>query len=283
MLPPPPIISVIIPCYNQGKYLSEAVSSVLASTLTNWECVIVNDGSTDDTESVGLSLASKDSRIHYFYEDNAGLPHARNYAIQQAKGKYILPLDSDDKIALTYLEKAVNYLENHPDVSLYYCNIQYFGASKGSHNVHYRGYQRQLIDNSVIGPSIYRRQDWQRVGGYDETFRFGAEDWEFWIRLLYPDKKVYKTEEFLHFYRQFGGKEEHLSNVVARKRKDILTAIFKKHIDKYFEFYGAPQPIYLDNEQLHEWADRRLPRVAHKLQNLAQKIINWLGQLKKTK
>ena len=231
-----PIISVVIPCYNQGKYLGEAIESVICQTLSDWEIIVVNDGSADNTKSVVETYMNKDSRIHYIYQNNGGLPKARNAGISIANGDYILCLDSDDKIEKTYLEKAVTFLIKHPEYSLFYCNVRYFGARNGVHCVNYKDYKRQLIDNSVVGPSVYRRTDWERIGGYDESFRKGCEDWEFWIRLLYPDKKVYKTEECLHYYRQYGGAEEHLSNAVAINRTDILGKMFVKHIDKYLAY-----------------------------------------------
>jgi len=143
-----------------------------------------------------------------------------------------------------------------------------------THCVYYTGYKRQLIVNQIIGPSIYRKEDWERIGGYDESFKQGAEDWEFWIRLLYPNKMVYKTEKILHFYRQYRGTEEHLSNAVERNRQEILANIFAKNFDKYIEFYGAPQQIYLDNEYMHSWADRKLPKMAQKMQKLYQSVVN---------
>ena len=268
-------ISVIIPCYNHGKYLSEAIESVLASTLKDWEIIVVDDGSSDNTEEVAKTYL-KDKRIHYLYQSNGGLPKARNYGISIASGKYILPLDADDKIDSTYLEKGVSFLDNHPEYTLFYCNIRYFGMDSSTHCVYYTNYRRQLITNQIIGPSIYRKKDWERIGGYDESYTRGAEDWEFWIRLLYPNKKVYKTEEFLHFYRQYRGTEEHLSNEVARNLQDVYTHIFIKHYDKYVEFFGIPQKIFLDNEIIHSWADRKLPRMAHKIQDLWQSFINCI-------
>ena len=275
-----PLISVIIPCFNHGKYLSEAIESVKSSTLKEWEIVIVNDGSTDNTEEIAQSFLS-DSRIHYLCQSNGGPSKARNHGISVASGKYILPLDADDKIAPTYLEEGVSFLNSHPEYSLFFCNIQYFGLDSSTHCVYYTGYKRQLITNQIIGPSIFRKEDWERIGGYDEKFTQGAEDWEFWIRLLYPDKMVYKTEKFLHFYRQYHGTEEHLSNAVERNKQGVLANIFSKHFDKFIEFYGAPQQIYLDNEYMHSWADRKLPKMALRMQRLYQSFVNRF--IKRTK
>lgn len=268
-----PLISVIIPCFNHGKYLSEAIESVKSSTLKDWEIVIVNDGSSDNTEEIALSFLS-DSRIHYVYQSNGGLPKARNFGISVASGKYILPLDSDDKIAPTYLEDGVSFLNNHPEYTLCYCNVKYFGMDSAIHSVCYSNYKKQLIYNQIVASCIFRKEDWKRIGGYDEKFTQGAEDWEFWIRLLYPDKKAYKIDNAFLFYRQYRGTEEHLSNAIERNRQEVLVNLFSKHFDKYIEFYGAPQQIYLDNEYMHSWADRKLPKMAQKMQRLYQSFVN---------
>src|SRR5665647_803926 len=92
-------VSVIIPCYNQGHFLNESVGSVLAQTYTNWECIIVNDGSTDNTESIALARSQKDSRIKYIKKENEGLSSARNRGLDEASGDFIQFLDADDMIA----------------------------------------------------------------------------------------------------------------------------------------------------------------------------------------
>ena len=91
-----PLVSVIIPCFNCDKYLEEAVESVLAQTFTNFECLIVDDGSTDNTRQISESLVRRDSRVKYYFQDNNGVASARNFAIRQARGEWIQFLDADD-------------------------------------------------------------------------------------------------------------------------------------------------------------------------------------------
>jgi glycosyltransferase involved in cell wall biosynthesis len=92
------MISVIVPCYNQGEYLSETLQSVLSQTYTNWECVIVNDGSTDDTEDVAMQWVKEDGRFRYIKKKNGGLSSARNEGLNVINGEYVQFLDSDDLI-----------------------------------------------------------------------------------------------------------------------------------------------------------------------------------------
>ena len=93
-----PLISVIVPCYNQAQYLDECLQSVLDQTYQNWECIIVNDGSPDHTEEVANKWLEKDPRFRYIDKENGGLSSARNAGLKEAKGEWIQFLDCDDKI-----------------------------------------------------------------------------------------------------------------------------------------------------------------------------------------
>lgn len=95
----PPLISVIVPCFNQGRYLPDALDSVLAQTYPHWECIVVNDGSTDDTRQVALEYASKDARFRYVEQENRGLSGARNRGRREVRGTHVQFLDSDDTIS----------------------------------------------------------------------------------------------------------------------------------------------------------------------------------------
>ncbi|NNC45269.1 MAG: glycosyltransferase family 2 protein, partial [Winogradskyella sp.] len=112
-----PLISIIVPCYNQAKYLDEALHSVFIQSYKNWECIIVNDGSFDDTESVAAQWTKKDKRYVYLYQENSGLSSARNAGLRKACGDYIQFLDSDDVIEASKFEKQIEDLITH-DISI---------------------------------------------------------------------------------------------------------------------------------------------------------------------
>lgn len=107
-------VSIIVPCYNQAQYLDEALQSIVDQTYTDWECIIVNDGSPDRTEEVARSWEAKDPRFVYVYQENGGVSSARNLGIQMAKAEFLLTLDADDKYEATFLEKAMTVVLNHP-------------------------------------------------------------------------------------------------------------------------------------------------------------------------
>ncbi len=110
-----------------GIISPDALNSVLAQVYTNWECIILDDGSTDDSAKVAKAYTEKDKRFTYIYQVNKGLPSARNAAIKNSSGKYILPLDADDKISPGYLAGAVDVLEKNKDIKLVYCRAELFG------------------------------------------------------------------------------------------------------------------------------------------------------------
>ena len=103
-------ISIIIPCYNQAHFLDQALQSVLNQTYLNWECLLINDGSTDETEIISNKWIKKDSRFKYFYKENGGLSSARNFGLDNAEGDCIVFLDSDDCIEKNKLEASLNLM-----------------------------------------------------------------------------------------------------------------------------------------------------------------------------
>ena len=135
-----PIISVVIACYNQGIYLSDALNSLEKQTFQNWEGIIVNDGSTDGTEEIALEYVKKDERFKYVFQENGGVSKARNIGAAQALGTYILPLDADDKLEETYIEKALSHFTHHPETLLVYCQWGFFGEATNHSQVSYKGY-----------------------------------------------------------------------------------------------------------------------------------------------
>lgn len=121
------IVSVVIPCFNQGVFLDQSLRSISEQTFSSWECIIVNDGSTDETGKVAMEWVQKDSRFKYFSIPNGGVSNARNFGIGNAHGTYILPLDADDRIGPRYLEKAVALLDNNTEIHVVYSEAEFFG------------------------------------------------------------------------------------------------------------------------------------------------------------
>ena len=197
----PPLVSVIIPCYNLSEFLPEAVESVVKQTFTDWECIIVDDGSTDNTRKVALSLQKRypGRRIWYFEKQNEGVAIARNFGISKARGKYILPLDADDMIEPTFLEKAVKILETEQDISIVYCDVVHFGAESRIYPSCNWNALLEVNMNYLVSSSLYRKIVWDKVGGYKSNI--GYEDWEFWVNAIEKGFKGKRIPEVLYLYR----------------------------------------------------------------------------------
>ena len=241
-----PIISIIVPCYNQAKYMREALDSVLASTLSDWECIIVNDGSKDATLDIAREYETKDPRFIVVDIPNGGLANARNVGIQHSHGKYILPLDSDDKIGDKYIELAVAHLEKHPETKVVCCECEYFGDVNGAFTLPTYSYDQLLWQNLFVATSVYRRSDYDRTSGYNTNMKHGHEDWDFWLSLLTPKDDVYKIPEVLFYYRKHG-----VSMISGTKEKLSVTnqQLVLNHLDVYKPYLG--NLISWHNESLH--------------------------------
>jgi glycosyltransferase involved in cell wall biosynthesis len=123
-----PKVSVIIPAYNQAKYLEDALNSVRNQTFGDWECIIVNDGSTDNTEEITKKYVKRDSRFKYIYQENKGLAGARNAGLKHAEGDFIQFLDSDDLLVSTKLDKQISVLGSDSEVDAVFCDsIEFWG------------------------------------------------------------------------------------------------------------------------------------------------------------
>lgn len=232
-----PMFSVIIPCYNQAVFLSDALESVLGQSYRNWEAIVVNDGSPDGTETIARGYMRKDTRIKYVYKENGGLSSARNKGIAMALGEFILPLDADDVIQPEYMERAMDAFEKSPQLRLVYCQGIFFGKDTGLWELWYKGYERLLLDNSIFCSAFFRKVDWTRIGGYDENMRRGHEDWEFFIRLLKDGGEVCQIPQPLFNYRI---KES--SMITMAVKKDVFREtefyIYSKHRDVYTSYFG---------------------------------------------
>ncbi|WP_396179433.1 glycosyltransferase family 2 protein [Flavobacterium sp.] len=228
-----PLVSIIVPCFNQAIFLPEALQSVLEQTNKQWECIIVNDGSPDDTEKVAQEWLSKDIRFKYIYKENGGLSSARNAGIKTALGKYILPLDADDMISNNYLEVCLLEFKNNPHSKLVYGSAIKFGAVNYPWNLSKFKYEALLQNNMIYCSALFKKDDWSLIGGYDEEMKFGFEDWEFWIRLLNHNATVLKCEAAVFFYRTKKNSMITILRANGDLTKEIRKYIFDKHRDKY--------------------------------------------------
>lgn len=226
-------VSVVIPCFNLGQYINEAVDSVKAQTYQDFEIVVVNDGSTDlETKKIIENLDAP--KIKILTTSNQGLASARNNGIESSCGKYILPLDADDRIAPTYLEKAVGVLEKNENTGIVYCQARFFGAKSFEWDLPSFELSRMMIDNLIFCSAFFRRKDWEAVGGYNPNMVYGWEDYDFWLSLIELGKEVYRIPETLFFYR-------------ARKDSMVNSMSEEKLLYSYKQLGKNHKKLYIDN------------------------------------
>jgi glycosyltransferase involved in cell wall biosynthesis len=203
-----PLVSIIIPCYNQAQFLTETLESVYHQTHTNWECLIINDGSPDNTEEIALEWCVRDKRFKYFKKENGGLSSARNFGIQKSNGQWIQFLDSDDLLEENKLMCQVEFLNiNKSDIFI--SGYRYFNNQEGSGKLRIMGRNdftpEVVIQNDdnvdiiklfsiknpfVISAPLYRREVFSLVGNFDENFK-SLEDWDFNFRCAKANLKFH--------------------------------------------------------------------------------------------
>jgi glycosyltransferase involved in cell wall biosynthesis len=206
-------ISVIIPCYNQALFLEETLQSVLNQTHSNWECIIVNDGSTDNTEEMALAWCEKDLRFRYLYKENGGLSSARNAGIAVLKGEYIQFLDSDDLILPEKFEVQILDLQESQIAVSNYFSFQDGDTEIMAENRYLSPFLCENdFKNEIISDWEYRKSipchsvlfkkallDKHAIR-FDESLP-NHEDWVFWVMLFYFSDTIKNNKQVLALYR----------------------------------------------------------------------------------
>lgn len=222
-------VSIIIPCYNQAQYLPDAIESALAQTYRNFEVIVVNDGSTDNTSKV-----AKRYPVKLIEQSNKGLSAARNAGIKKAEGGWILTLDSDDKIAPDFLEHTIG----RDDIVS--TTLQTFGTE----NHIWRSPKKNPVfsdfvnENHIHCCSLFKKDVWTKAGGFDEGMRDGYEDWDFWIRATQAGFSVTTVDKPLFFYRKRG--KSMFSHAKANHDKNM-----KYMRAKYFKKVDLPDVTFI--------------------------------------
>lgn len=196
------LVSVIIPCYNYAHFLPETLDSVQQQTYPYWECIIVDDGSTDNTKEMAQRYCAKDNRFKYVYQSNQGLSSARNTGISKASGMYIQLLDADDLIEADKLKQQTSFLNNNPDVGIVFGDSLFFQDfstqriftpcpypdEKQIYEILLNDFKTALIVKNRIPVCVplIRKHIFNELGTFD-TNLYSCEDWDFWLRCVYSN------------------------------------------------------------------------------------------------
>ena len=220
-------IGIVTPCRNHAKFLTEAIDSVYANkTAISIHTVIINDGSTDDTEKTAAALAAKYKNVGYIYHSQSlGLPASRNEGIKQLNTEYILCLDADDKIPDNYIQSSCGLLATC-DVA--YADSQCFGVINRLDD--FPDFDAEILrhGNFINCSAVYRKAMWEELKGYDGTMKLGWEDYEFWIRAYKAGYTFRKNHDSSIYWRKH---ERSLTTTTVENMEKIRDYLLKKHPD----------------------------------------------------
>jgi glycosyltransferase involved in cell wall biosynthesis len=213
-------VTVVIPCFNHGEFLPEAVESVAALQREDVELIVVDDGSTDERTRKEMD-ALRERGIRTIRQENKGLAAARNAGIAMAKGEYILPLDADDRLRTGWIAQGMRILDLQPRVGVVYGDAERFGTRTGRWRVGPFDADQLLQWNYIHASALYRRTVWQQNRGYDGTMPVqGLEDWDFWLGAFEHGWEFAYVPQVFFEYRQAEGSmltraQGHLTQVEA--------------------------------------------------------------------
>lgn len=212
-----PLVSIIIPAYNRARFLPETLDSVLGQSVTDIECIVVDDGSTDGTKDIVARFCARDPRVRYLRQENRGPSAARNYGLAEARGRFIQFLDSDDIIVADKFAKQVKQLDSTRDLALSYCDYRYCSHDDVSKTVSRDNFppprfvmQRRLWDiasrwetefSIPIHCFLFDARFFKERGiRFDEEFT-NHNDWDCWMQVFALDPMVFHVPEVLAIYR----------------------------------------------------------------------------------
>lgn len=233
-----PKVSIVIPYYNAVKYIEETIDSVSNQTYDNWECIILNDGSPDDGETIILNKVKNNPKFTYYSQENTGVCVARNNATKHAKGEYILFLDADDLISSNFLEETVKILDNDSNVSVVTSVVKLFGKRRITMKVISYDITTILADNQIVVTSLFRRADFNLVGGFNLNMKDGYEDWDFWIGILKRGGKVICAEKATFYYRYLQNSRN--NSIKMDTEEKLRYQLWENHKELYSTHFVNP-------------------------------------------
>ena len=246
--------SVIMPCFNHGEFLAEAVASVNNIQRDDIELIVVDDGSTDERTREEMDKLCERG-IKVIRQENKGPAAARNVGIRASQGEYLFPVDADDRLRSGWINHGIGILDSDPGVGVVYGDAQCFGTGTHRWQVGPFDADRLLDWNFIHASALYRRPVWEQNSGYDETRLVqGLEDWDFWLGALeHGWRFAYVTEVFFD-YRQA---EQSMTTRAAPFKDQIREFVARKHGVLYRQAWES----LLSERQSVRWTVRNLRKL----------------------
>ncbi|PSJ80767.1 glycosyltransferase family 2 protein [Neisseria iguanae] len=267
-----PLVSIIIPCHNTAAYIRETLESVYSQTYQNFEILAIDDGSSDNTLEILYEYAANEPRLKVIAQENTYVVKARMNAIQHAKGKYLVCLDSDDKLDKTYLEKTVNIAENTSDIAVVYSNIYLFGKKNKVGQLKQITTEQLLLNHGMYVSALIKKSAFDAVGEFDISLNH-YEDWELFISIIKNGGKIQFIDEPLFYYRQREDESSVCDTASETKQSDNFMKIYNKH----YEFYK------LNGIYAHRMIEALDKHKAKKIKYYNQPLRKWFYQTFKNK
>jgi glycosyltransferase involved in cell wall biosynthesis len=254
-------LSIVIPCYNHGEFVAEAVDSARRINRPDVEIILVDDGSTDENTKKEVDRLESQGGITVIRQRNGGPASARNGAIRNAQGEYLLPLDSDNKIEPAYVEHGIRIMDAQPKVGVVYGDAQYFGTRTGRWVVGPFDADRMLHWNFIDACAIFRRKVWQQNCGYDGAMPVrGLEDWDFWLGTMENGWEFAYVPEVVFHYRvaeesmitRTHGREEEVAAYIAKKHWKLYWQAWRVFDEKQQELLNRHKQLVKDRDSLKQ-------------------------------
>lgn len=230
------LVSIVIPCYNLGQYLKDAIDSALGQTYKNKEVIVIDDGSTDDkTIKLIDEYRIKYQDVVFIRQNNMGLSEARNTGVKKSKGDYIVCLDADDKLFKTYIEELIAIFKKDSKKKLGFVTtwLQEFGLSQNIWKPSDYNPGKLLVENIAHAGSMFRKEAWTKAGGYKKQMVGGYEDWEFWVSLMEAGYKWAVLPKVLFNYRI---RKNSMFSSASAKHQELYQRIVGLHSDLYSKY-----------------------------------------------
>ena len=264
-------VSVIVPCFNDGRFILDAVASVDAAD-ASYELIVVDDGSDDRLTLDALALLR---HLGYFVvaQENRGVARARNTAIQAAHGRYILPLDADDRLFGAYLSRGADVLDHHPTVGVVYTDFEAFGHLNGAYRPGPFDVDRLATHNFLGISSMFRRAAWEACGGFDEDLPHKAswEDHDFWLSLAERGWGFHYLAEVM-----FAKRERTDSWSRPTRRPEELEYRWRYLVTKHARLYQKPFPESLVAALVTAGRERLVAQQLNDRVFELSRDVNWL-------
>jgi hypothetical protein len=289
-------ISVVVPVFNLGRYLPEAVESVLAQTFQDFELIVVDDGSTDEYTRLLLEHWPW-PRARLMRQANQGVAAARNNAIAAGAGRYVCCLDADDRLRPRFLEQAAAALEADPAVGLVTGAMQLFDATNRVLAFEACGLPALLVENCVMEPAVFRRTAWEQAGGYCGTFSVsGVEDWDLWLSIVEQGYRLSMLPEVVMDYRILPGsmsarmyQPEHWAQLM-RELVARHAATYHRHLEDALGLHAQRKQALIgwadDRERARGWWEQQARNWENTAKRQAARIAEleaWIATLEEAK